>query len=193
MEELDFIYERKKLPGGVKVEEVTGGARYKGKVWREMARQIYCENGKDGYREIGHFQSGAPFLYGEDVTISISHTDGCYVVATVQGPRKVGVDVERADRAKVKDLRERFLSEQELSLAEADSTEANIVAWTCKEAMLKASADAGIDWRHDIRIDSLPVPDGQPGEGTVTSGGDTLRLSLQTYRSGPFIVTVAAV
>lgn len=163
----DFIYERINTPVGVKVETVTGGNRYRGKVWRQIAMQIYCENGKDGYREVGHFQSGAPFLYDANDRISISHTEGCLVVATLPVAENtvlsefsekaaLGIDVERIDREKVMSVRERFLNEKELAWLSAESVERNIIAWTLKEAALKAGMDPSIDFRNDILIVSMP-------------------------------------
>lgn len=199
---MDFIYERIKTPQGVKLEIITGGARYKGKVWVEIASQIYCENGKDGFREIGHFSSGAPFLYGEDVRISISHTEGCYVVATVPVPgdallsefspqTALGVDVEKDDREKVLKLRDRFLSDSELPLFPEDSLEGAIIAWTSKEAMLKAFMNPDIDWRHDIVITSPPSIDGSPGKGYVNSAETRHEFSLFSMRYEGYIITFA--
>ena len=198
---MDFIYERRRLPIGVKVEEVTGGGRYKGRVWLEIARQIYCENGKDGYRELGHFASGAPFLYGADERISISHTEGCLVVATkAVAPdtdlreftpnAALGVDVERSDREKVAALRERFLTDRELKDVVPDTLEASIIAWTCKEAMLKAVMDPAIDWHHAIEIKKLPTLS-EEGRGVVSRGDESLEFRLYTYRSEGYIITVA--
>lgn len=196
----EYIYERS-WHYGVKIEEVTGGTRYKGKVWREIARQIYCENGKGEYRDIGHFKSGAPFLYGEDERISISHTEGCYVVATIKvSPEStlsdfseaaaLGVDVERADRDKVISVRERFLNETEEKLVAKDSVEANVIAWTCKEAMLKAGMDPAINWREDIVITALPTFENLGG-GYINLKGERHDLTLFTLRSGDFIISVA--
>lgn len=201
MEEQDFIYERTWVEG-VKLELVTGGLRYHGKVWREIAKQIYCENGKDGYRDLGHFKSGAPFLYDADEKISISHTEGCLAVATVKvcpdadlssfSPEDaLGVDVERADREKVMQIRSRFLTEEEQLLVPPGSLEANVVAWTCKEAMLKAGMDPAIDWLHNIVISKLPLPDGENGAGHIIIDGGCHDLVLTTVRSHPFIVTIA--
>lgn len=197
--ESDFIYERIKLAPRLKMELVTGGERYSGKVWREIARQIYCENGKDDFRELGHYPSGAPFIYGEDSRISISHTDGCFAVATLavradsnlaefSPETALGIDVERADREKVMKLRSRFLSEEEEAVV-PDTLEANVIAWTCKEALLKASMDATIDWRHKLRILRLPRFDA-PGLGRIILGDTYHDLSLVTRLSSPFIITV---
>ena len=198
---MDFIYERFRSPSGVKLEVVTGGSRYKGKVWRQIAMQVYCENGKDGYRDIGHYQSGAPFIYGADERISISHTDDCLVVATIpvsadtnlsefSPSSALGVDVESADRKKVVGLRERFLTEEECKLVAPDSPQANIVAWTCKEAVLKAGMDPSINWHSDIIITALPSPD-EPGSGYINLSGHRYDLSLHTLLYDNFIITFA--
>lgn len=192
---MDFVYERSFTPEGVKIETVTGGSRYSGKVWRQIAMQIYCENGKDGYREVGHYPNGAPFLYGTDDRISISHTEGCLVVATLRrGPedaeRLFGIDVEPSDRRKVVDLRERFLTEEELALVPADSVEANVVAWTCKEAMLKAGMEPAINWHRDIVITALPEG-GKEGSGFIRLNGERHDFRLSTRRYDGFIVTLA--
>ena len=199
----DFIYERLWLQGSIKLELVTGGSRYHGRVWREIARQIYCESGKDGFRELGHFKSGAPFICDENVRISISHTDGCLAVATIKVPEDsdlqkfspetaLGVDVERKDRRKALSVRERFLTDEEQAIVPADSIEANVTAWTCKEAMLKAGMNPDIDWHRDIVIESLPTPGGTLGKGRILIDGVFRPLALRTMAYGSFIVTTAA-
>lgn len=197
--ETSFIYERKKLQPGLKVEEITGGEDRSGKVWRALALQIYCENGRNDYRELGHFASGAPFLYNADEKISISHTDRLLVVATIPARTEsnlsdfdpeafIGVDAERADREKVMQLRNRFLSEEELKVV-PDTLEANLTAWTCKEAMLKASLTPGINWHHDLIILRLPLP-GSPGEGLMRLPSGQYPCMLDTYRTADYIVTL---
>ena len=80
MEE-EFVYWRHITPIGVKVEEVTGGEGKTGRTWLAMARQIYCENGRDGlFRTILHLPSGAPLIEEEETRISITHTQGLFAV-----------------------------------------------------------------------------------------------------------------
>lgn len=167
MEE-DFIYWRHPSVPGIKVEEVSGGDRYSGNLWKEMARQVYCENGRDAYREIGHYKSGAPFLYGESSRISVSDSHGLLVVATLPPTPEVdlalfseraalGVDVERADREQVIRLRSRFLSGSEMAEIDSADVERNVLAWTAKEAAYKAALTAGLDFRSRIIIERLPL------------------------------------
>ena len=82
--ETDFIYWRHLTPVGIKVEEITGREDKSGLVWLDMARQIYCENGRDGvFRAVLHLDSGVPLLDGEQTRISVTHTDGLLAVASL--------------------------------------------------------------------------------------------------------------
>lgn len=164
---MDFVYWRHPSVPGIKIEEITGGEHYKGQVWLEMARQLYCENGREAYREIGHFNNGAPFLYGESSRISITHCSGLLAVATLPDTPEVslgmfsertamGIDAERADRRQVLNVRRRFLSDDELAMIPADGIEPNVIAWTVKEAAYKAAFIPGLDFRENIRIRRMP-------------------------------------
>lgn len=169
MNDPDFIYWRHPTVPGIKVEEVSGGDVYTGTTWLDMARQVYCENGRDAYREFGHFRNGAPFLYGESSRISVTHCRGLLAVATLPPTPEVdlsefseraalGIDAERADRSQVLKIRTRFLNDAELSLVGGDDLLANIIAWTVKEAAYKAAMTEGLDFRDCIRIIRMPRP-----------------------------------
>lgn len=170
--ETEFIYWRHPTPVGIKVEEISGMENKSGKLWRDMAMQIYCENGVDGFREIGHFANGAPFLFGLTSRISITLTAHLLAVATLPktpeanlsqfAPRTaMGIDAERLDREQVLRVRDKFLSDEEKAIVSEDSLEANIIAWTSKEALYKAAMTEGLDFRNDITIKSLPAIDRQ--------------------------------
>lgn len=219
--ETDFIYWRHPTPPGIKVEEVSGGEDKSGKLWRSLAMQVYCENGKEGFREIDHFPSGAPYIEGSSERISVTHTDGLLAVATLPptpeatlaeyAPRTaMGIDAERADRDQVLRLRERFLSPRELEMIKSDDLEANITAWTAKEALYKAALTPGLDFREGIHILRLPVPADPESwveelrqKGSRTNGpaygeavveskeGEKREMLLYSYRSEGCIVTLA--
>ena len=202
--ESDFTYWRHTLPCGVKVEEVFGTASGSQRVWRAMAMQIYCENGRDGFREVDHLPCGAPLLADSAARISITHTDGMLAVASLPPTPEadlsifstraaLGIDAERADREQVLRLRERFLSEDELKLAGESDVAANITAWTAKEALYKAALTPGLDFREAIRITRLPgVPDAPEGEGEIKfPDGTAAPMQLYSYESEGCIITVA--
>lgn len=186
----EFIYWAHPTPPGIRVEEVSGLPQRPVRVWVEMARQIFCENGREGYRDMGHYRNGAPFLFSVPARISLTHTSGLFAVAmlprtpeadlTRMSPRTaLGIDAERLDRGQVLKVRERFLSDTELESIAADDLEANILAWTAKEAAYKAALHPGLDLRRDIGIETLPVLDRQmnrPGAPAPIYGRATVAI-----------------
>lgn len=210
-----MIYWRHHTVPGIKVEEVCGGDDKPLSLWLEMAYQIYCENGKEVYREIGHYHSGAPFLMGDNSRISITHSGRFLAVATlpptpevdldVFSPRAgLGIDAEPANRQQVLKVRERFLNERELEMIVIDDLVSNVMAWTAKEALYKASLQTGLDIREDLDIVSLPkigpaVPvydknmfdPIRTGEGRVRINGEWEHFVLYSYESEGYIVTLA--
>lgn len=222
---MEFIYWRHPTIPGIKVEEVTGGDYYKGAVWMEMARQVYSENGREEYREIGHYKNGAPFLYNYAGRISLTHCDGMFAVATLPATPEVelsqfseraalGIDAERADRSQVLRIREKFLSESELQLADKEDVETNVLLWTVKEAAYKAMLTEGLDFIRQIHIERMPrlappTPVFDPKEFGLSGGTTQLpddftgkvmverpelgqtELAIYSYRSDEHIVTLA--
>lgn len=164
----EFVSWNHKTPVGVKVNEVFGMDSKNGKVWLELAKQIYSEQGEHNYRVIEHFENGAPFLEGYAGRISITHTDHFFSVASLPktpeinldgfNPRSaMGIDAESLNRSQVLKIRSRFLSEEELKLVPDTDLKSNILAWTSKEALYKLAFQPGIDFREDIQIRKLPV------------------------------------
>ena len=213
--ETELIYWRHPSIPGIKIEEICGGEDKGKKLWLEMAYQIYSENGKESFREIGHYRNGAPFIYGEENRISISHTNHFLVVATLTPTPEVdlsdfsrraamGVDCERNDRKQVLNVRERFLSEKELENIPDDDLKANIIAWTVKEACYKALLEEGLDFRTQILIEKLPgispsvpvydkkeFPEIIYGKALCHRSGEEIELTLFSYESEGNIVTLA--
>lgn len=195
----EFIYWPHHTPVGIRVEEVCGMESKSGRIWEIMAKQIYCENGRDGYRELGHFPNGAPFLFGQTTRISLTHTDHLLAVATLPktpeadlahfAPRTaLGIDAERSNRQQVLKVRDRFLSDTEKAIIPADDIEANIVAWTAKEALYKAAMTEGLDLRTDITITSLPVIDRKmniPGVPAPILGRAKIRILKRASVTAP--------
>lgn len=184
MTDTDFIYWKHLTPVGIRVEEICGAEQRSAAVWLPMAMQIYGENGEEEYRKTGHFANGAPFLYGETYRISITHTKHFLAVASLprtpeatlkefSGRTALGIDAEKLDRAQVLKIRNRFLNEKELEAIPADDMEANIKAWTAKEALYKAAMTEGLDLREAICIEKLPpfgLPTAMKEAGTPVTG-----------------------
>lgn len=172
----EIVYWRHRTPVGVKVEEIFSGTQGRTpRVWQIMARQVYNENAADqGYRAIGHYANGAPYLVDSDTRISLSHTPGMFVVATLPrtpevdlscfSPRTaMGIDTEALERVVKPDLLSRFLSDKEMDMVGDDPHRA-LLTWTVKEALYKAAWQEGLEWCSDIVIEALPTAE-IPAEG----------------------------
>ena len=203
--ETSFIYERFDGPAGIGIELVYGGENHSPKLWKILARQIWTENAPEGaYRVIEHTEAGAPLQVSDldslcAQRISVSHTASVFAVASretagsteeFQESAMLGVDLEAASRQQALKVRERYLSPEELALIPADDLTANVLAWTCKEALLKAGMDPKVDIREALRIERLPLPiapgksagAADLGKGSVTADGHNYPLTLVTYR-----------
>ena len=216
MEEIfqdEFVTWRHPTPVGIKVSEVFGMESKSGKLWLEMAKQIYSDAG-DNFLEIRHYKNGAPYIEGLAARISISHTSHFLVVAMLPKTPELdlekfntrsamGVDAERKDRNQVLKIREKFLNDEELAIISPDDTTANIMAWTAKEAAYKAAMTESLDFKNDLVIKKLPKLDLHPEQKGKTDLGEILffkkedkenevySLNLYSYESACCVVTIA--
>ena len=105
-----------------------------------------------------HDGQGAPMVTGMDVSISITHTVGLVGLAW-NAHLVVGLDAERIDRRQVIKVRDKFLNAAEQQFIAEDDQAAHIIAWTAKEAIIKAERNSAIDWTEGICLEP-PVSEG---------------------------------
>lgn len=179
----EFVTWSHKTPLGVKVSEVFGMDSKTGKVWLELARQIFCEQGDQAYRVIEHFENGAPFIEGYPGRISITHTTHFFAVASLPKTPEVnlsefkprsalGIDAEPIDRQQVIKIRDRFLNDTEKDLINKEDIKSNIQAWTIKEAMYKCALTPGLDFRTNLVIKNIPPIDSNPENKNFNEFGE---------------------
>jgi phosphopantetheinyl transferase (holo-ACP synthase) len=101
-------------------------------------------------------EQGAPLVEGVDVNISISHTQRLVVLAT-DDTQVIGVDAEMFDRPQVLRVRDKFLNDREKQFIAPDDLAVHVVAWTAKEAVIKAERNSAIDWTEGICLDPFVV------------------------------------
>ena len=101
---------------------------------------------------LSHTEQGAPFVEGLDVNISITHTMGLVAVA-LDDHQLIGLDAEPVDRPQVLRVRDKFLNDSEKQFIRPDDLAAHVIAWTAKEAVIKAERNSRIDWTEDIRLE----------------------------------------
>ena len=99
-----------------------------------------------------HTEQGAPVVEGSDVNISISHTPRLVVLA-IDPKVIIGVDAEQADRAQVLRVRDKFLNTTEKQFIHPDDLTAHVIAWTAKEAIIKAERNSALNWTDGICLE----------------------------------------
>lgn len=235
--ETEMIFWRHATSPGIQVEEISGGEDKSPAIWKALALQVFGENGGDRFRIIGHSQYGAPVLEDMQTRISVSHTARFMVIAmlprtpeadlTVFSQRTaLGIDCEEVGRTQCCRVIGRVLDGSELALvgqyaatleagdanhkpmeAEEAATAAGVMAWTCKEALYKAALTPGLDFRKNLRIESLPEMCNFPtvrnpkygkarivfpeGCGVAETGCRECEMELFSYMSEGHIITLA--
>lgn len=107
---------------------------------------------------LSHTAQGAPMVVGGDVNVSISHTQGLVALA-IDPERIIGVDAEQTDRHQVLRVRDKFLNAKEKDFIAPDDLAAHIIAWTAKEAIIKAERNSALDWTEGICLEPFTMND----------------------------------
>ena len=105
-----------------------------------------------------HDGQGVPFVAGSDENISISHTRRLVVLAWHER-EVIGIDAEQTDRRQVLRVRDKFLNDKEKCFILPDDLAAHVIAWTAKEAVIKAERNSAIDWTDGICLSPFSTSD----------------------------------
>lgn len=134
-----------------------------------------------------HDGQGAPFLQGMEVNISITHTMRLVALAWNED-LIIGLDAEQDDRSQVVKVRNKFLNASEQQFISPDHLAAHIIAWTAKEAVIKAERNSAIDWTNGITVEPFEV---LAGETSFFARCDDRRYRLITRCAEGHYITVA--
>ena len=100
---------------------------------------------------IGYLEHGTPYLPGESLHISVSHTRGYAAVLLSETPFP-GIDIEYISE-RVKKISTRFMSEGELGQVDPSrETVHMLLHWSGKETLFKALQEQEVDFRGDLHI-----------------------------------------
>ena len=96
--------------------------------------------------EVAYHSTGAPYLKGSDVHISISHTRG-YAAVAYHRAHPIGVDVECIS-SRVERIASRFTSEEEAAYIdpydEHERTMYHLINWSAKETLYKLFSNSAL-------------------------------------------------
>lgn len=136
---------------------------------------------------LDHTGQGAPFVPGSDIHISITHTPALVALAWSR-QYAIGVDAERLDRRQVLKVRDKYLNASEQQFVSPDDLWHHIIAWTAKEAIIKAERNSAIDWTEGICLEP-PVSEG--GEAIFDARYAERRYRLVSRLLQDHIITLA--
>lgn len=105
---------------------------------------------------IAYTPAGAPYLPGETLRISISHTRG-YAAVLLAAGENPGIDIEYRS-GRIGRVAARVLSGRELEqLGPEPSEETLLLYWSAKETVFKAWGRQEVDFRKQIYVHPFPV------------------------------------
>lgn len=128
---------------------------------------------------LSHDEQGAPMVEGEQMNISITHTQRLVALA-VDRRQVIGLDAESEDRQQVLRVRDKYLNDHEKQFINPDDLVAHIVAWTAKEAIIKAERNSALDWTHAICLEPFSAADPLTDEFIFTARCGDRRYRLAT-------------
>lgn len=110
-------------------------------------------------KQIGHLDSGKPYLCDGSWRISISHTKG-YVAVALHPAAEVGIDIEQVHE-RVRGVATHFVRSDELPgfscLSPSDQLYALLLHWSAKETIFKVLGCSNVDFREHLRIFPFPL------------------------------------
>ncbi len=121
-------------------------------------RMLLKEIATDNMR-ILHYKSGKPYIEGNSLKISISHTKG-YVAVCLHPHNEVGIDIEYIS-PRVKKISSRFVREDEMSFIKDYSCIDGdgcryvynlLLLWSAKETIYKIIDQPEVDFTNHMRI-----------------------------------------
>lgn len=140
---------------------------------------------------LAHTEQGAPYIDGLDVNISISHTPQLVALALSE-EHAIGIDAEQMDRCQVLRVRDKFLNDREKQFIAPDDLEGHIIAWTAKEAIIKAERNSALDWTNGITLERFALEGIESGEITFTARCDDRCYRLTSRVIEGHCITLAA-
>ena len=90
----------------------------------------------------------------------------------------IGIDAEQMDRHQVLRVRDKFLNTSEKQFISSDDLAAHIIAWTAKEAIIKAERNSALDWTRGICLEPFTGAGIDAGEITLAAACGDRRYHL---------------
>ena len=118
--------------------------------------------------KIAYHDTGRPYLAGQRESISISHSGKFASLLLNQSGKRLGLDIEKRDSAKVLRVLAKFLSPAEMQIKPTEDELVNaLLFWTAKEAVFKLTDLRHVDFIEDYEIMPFRLGNDLKGEGLI--------------------------
>ncbi|MFI3283317.1 MAG: 4'-phosphopantetheinyl transferase superfamily protein [Rikenellaceae bacterium] len=150
---------------------------------RSLSREEFCGVGVGADVQMCYHSSGAPYIKGADIHISVSHTKDRVAVALSDKP--CAVDMELLDR-NFSRISSRYISPKESQLLGVHLY-GEAIAWCAKEAAYKYVALQPLDFIEDISVTAI---DFHSQRITIQVKDITIRAEFSVAEEGYCVVTI---
>lgn len=133
------------------------------------------------YATIDYLENGKPFLSGENLAISISHSrDFAGVIICKQG--EAGIDIEHI-APRIEKIKSKFLSDSEYKEIPqgADYIKQMLVYWCAKETMMKICGNKQIDFKKQIRVNPFLIKSSGTLKGEISENNKIQIIDLHFF------------
>lgn len=151
---------------------------------REFLATRILKNHIFGKVQISYTRIGAPYIDSEGF-ISVSHATGVVAIAFSKF-FKLGLDLEPV-REKIHRVKHKFLSEDEESSLDTDSTLEMIKVWSGKEALYKLSGRKGLIFAKEMFLNKISE---EKWEGTIYNPTEILVTQLRIFEKNGIVISI---
>ncbi len=134
----------------------------------------------DNDLEIIYKESGKPYLLSE-VSISISHSYDWLVILFSFKGNDIGIDIEKV-RDKILNIKEKFLSKEELINLQDALPEKYTIYWCAKEAIYKALDVEGLNFSEQIFIEDFSYSHSGDKINVLVSNANSKKSHILHYQ-----------
>lgn len=138
-------------------------------------------------QQIKYHDSGKPYLSGNELNISITHTKG-YAALALSKSDRLGIDIERISE-RVKKIKTKFISDQEY-IDPHNETLHLLLHWSAKETMYKALDKEGVDLKEHLSIKKF-IPEKKNNiEAFETYTKESHQFNIQYFAEENYVLTL---
>jgi 4'-phosphopantetheinyl transferase len=136
-------------------------------------------------------ENGKPFLPGNTMDISISHS-GNMAAISLNKNKPTGIDIEEI-HTKIHKIATRFVNNAEMAyLNQTTLTEQLCIVWAAKEVLYKIYPEGMLSFKENLSVDGFQLTDNIDLKGTITKEGKSQVYKLVSHKIKNYVLVYTA-